>query len=449
MADFNEFKRWVARAAEKAGIGDFELYYTCGESTEAEGFGHEINGFTSSVEGGVSLRCAVGGKMGYASTQEMGESEAEELVRRAAENAAVLESEEPTLFVEGGLAYEEHPAPEYPLPDAGELTRIVLELQEKMLAADPMVTESSQSVAASGTERVAIFNSRGLDVSASAGMASFGVAPIVSNGEEMSNEYEVKLGDPAKTDFDKLIEKAVTGAKNKLGGTVPETGAMPVVFAPEAMRALLGTFSSAFSSEMAQKGLSALRDKEGEMVAGANVTLVDDPFFAGVAMPMPFDAEGSPTHRKNVIENGRLVTLLYNLQTGAKAGRGTTGNAARAGYASKVGVRPFVMYLAPGDLSEEELIRKAGRGVYINMLGGLHAGANPISGDFSLQSGGFLIEDGKKTTPIKSFTVAGNFFTMLSQITDIASNLEPPRGGGSRGFTSPSVLVEGLTVAGK
>ena len=183
-------------------------------------------------------------------------------------------------------------------------------------------------------------------------------------------------------------------------------------------------------------------------MAGANVTLVDDPFFEGGAM-MPFDAEGSPTHKKNVIENGRLVTLLYNLQTAAKAGKATTGNAAKGGYASKVGVRPFVMYLAPGGMTEDELLEAAGNGVYINSLGGLHAGANPITGDFSLQSGGFLIENGKKTAPVKSFTVAGNFFDMLGKIREIASNLEPPRGGGVTGFTSPSVLVDGLTVAGK
>ena len=447
--DFNEFKKAVADAARQMGIPDYELYYAGGESTDVEAFGHEISGFTSSVEGGVSLRCALNGRMGYASTQVLSAQEAVSLVRRAAENAAVLESEEPALFVDGGQTYEDHPAPAYPLPDAAALTEKVLELQDKLLGADPLVLPNSQSYASSGTQTVAIFNSRGLDVSVSAGTAEFVVAPIVGDGQEMSNDYNFKAGDPAKIDFDELVSKAVTDAKNKLGGSVPQTGDMPVVFAPEAMRSLLATFSSAFSSEMAQRGLSALRDKEGQMVAGANVTIVDDPFFEGIAMPRPFDAEGSPTHKKNVIEDGKLVTLLYNLQTAAKAGKTTTGNAAKAGYASKVDVRPFVMYLKPGQISEDELLAQAGNGVYINSLGGLHAGANPVSGDFSLQSGGFLIEDGKKTVPVKSFTVAGNFFTMLSHITAIASNLEPPRGGGSTGFTSPSVLVEGLTVAGK
>ena len=60
------------------------------------------------------------------------------------------------------------------------------------------------------------------------------------------------------------------------------------------------------------------------------------------------------------------------------------------------------------------------KGVYINSLGGLHAGANPITGDFSLQSSGFMVEDGKKTTFVKSFHVAGNFYDLLKNITEIA-----------------------------
>ena len=131
------------------------------------------------------------------------------------------------------------------------------------------------------------------------------------------------------------------------------------------------------------------------------------------------------------------------------AGVKTTGNAAKAGYAAPVEVRPFTMYIAPGTMTEEELLQKAGNGVYINFLGGLHAGANPIPGDSSLQSAGFLIENGKKTTPVKSFTVAGNFYDLLKQITDVASNVEIPMPTGMTAFGAPSVLAANLSVAGK
>ena len=184
-------------------------------------------------------------------------------------------------------------------------------------------------------------------------------------------------------------------------------------------------------------------------MASPVVTLVDDPFHKDNPSPINFDAEGSPTCCKNVIEAGELKTLLYNLKTAAVAGKETTGNASKAGYDAAVAVRPFTMYIAPGEKSEEEMLAGIEKGVYINSLGGLHAGANPITGDFSLQSAGFMIEGGKKTTPVKSFTVAGNFYDLLKKITAVASNCCLPSAMGMTAFGSPSVLVEDLSIAGK
>ena len=82
-------------------------------------------------------------------------------------------------------------------------------------------------------------------------------------------------------------------------------------------------------------------------------------------------------------------------------------------------------------------------------MSGLHAGADPVSGDFSLQSAGFLIENGVKTKTVKSFTVAGNFYDLLKNIQAVASNVELPSAMGTTNFGAPSVLVQGLTVAGK
>ena len=215
------------------------------------------------------------------------------------------------------------------------------------------------------------------------------------------------------------------------------------------MSSLLRVYAGIFNSESAQKGLSKLKDSEGQVVAAPCVTLVDDPFHKDNPEPINFDGEGSPTHKKAVIENGVLNTLLYNLKTAAVAGKKTTGNASKAGYDSGVGIRPFTMYLENGTMTEEELLAKAGNGVYITSLGGLHAGANAVSGDFSLQSSGYMIENGKKTTYVKSFTVAGNFYDLLKNIVALADNCELPSAMGMTAFGSPSVLVDGLSIAGK
>jgi len=447
--EFQAFKEIVIARAAALGITEYELYYQAGESTEAGAFQHEINEFSSARSGGVCFRCIAGGKMGYASTEELSREQAEAIVVRAADNAAVLESEEPAFLCEGGKTYEALALKPYALPETETLIRTVLDTQEKLYAADPAVVDGCQTEGFCERNEIAIYNSKGLDLHYENNLSGLFVVAVVSDGTEKSDDFQIKVGKLTEIDTEKLVKKAVTAALRKLGGDVAPTMVCPVVFNPDAMTALLATFSPLFSAENAQKGLSRLGDKEGTQIAAPAVTLVDDPFYPESPMPIPFDAEGVPAHRKNVIENGELKTLLYNLKTAAVAGKESTGNAAKSGYDAPVDVQPFTMYLAAGEYTEEELLQKAGNGVYINSLGGLHAGANPVSGDFSLQSAGFLIEDGKKTAPVKSFTVAGNFYDLLRKITAVGDHVELPNANGVTAFGAPSVLVEQLSIAGK
>ena len=447
--NFAQFKELVIAKAQAMGIDDYELYYQSAESTSVSAFQHEINQFTSSVEGGVCFRCIVGGKMGYASTEALNESEAAAIVERAAENASVLEAEEPVFLGEGGKTYATLEDKSYPLPSTEALIAKVLSTQEAIYQADPAVIDGSSTQGISQRTSIAIVNSKGLDLSSDVAVSGLVVAAVVSNGTEMANDYQIKLGQLDKLDSEALTKKAAETALGKLGGEVAPTGQYPVIFDSEAMSDLLQTFSGIFSSEAAQKGLSKLAGQEGEIIASDVVTIVDDPFHPKNPMPMAFDAEGSPTAKKNIIEKGKFNTLLYNLKTAAVAGKETTGNASKAGYDAPVGIRPFTMYLEGGEMTPEELLAKAGNGVYINSLGGLHAGANPVTGDFSLQSAGFMIEDGKKTTAVKSFTVAGNFYGLLKNIVAVANNSHLPTAMGMTAFGAPDTLVEGLSIAGK
>ena len=444
--DFNAFKEAVIAKCAQMGITEYELYYENAESTSIGAFQHEINQFTCSTEGGVCFRCIFGGKMGYASTENLSAEQAAAVVEKAVDNASVLEAEEQVFLCEGGQEYEPMEDRSYPLPGTEEIISTVLATQDKLYAANPAVIDGSQTQGVAERSEIAIYNSKGLDLHSVTSLSGLIAVAVVTNGKEMANDYQVKLAKLDTINTEELTQKAAATALQKLGGDVAPTGQYSVVFDPEAMSDLLQTYSSVFSSEAAQKGLSKLANQEGKVVASDVVTLVDDPFHPTNPGARNFDAEGSPTHCKKVIENGVFNTLLYNLKTAAVAGKKTTGNASKAGYAGAVGISPFTLYLAPGEMSEEELIAKAGEGVYINSLGGLHAGADPISGDFSLQSSGFMIRDGKKAEYVKSFTVAGNFYDMLKNIKAVASNLEMP---GMSGFGSPSVLVEGLSVAGK
>ena len=449
--DFQTFRQFIDAEAAALGIEEYELYYQLEESASVSAFRHELNEFSDASEGGVCLRCLAGGRMGYASTQLLSEESARSLLRRAADNAAVLENAEPEFLVAAGQDYEDIKGTDEPLPGANALREAALAGQDALYAQSGVVDGSETQVFAERIS-IAIHNSKGLDLQYVNTVAGAALSAVVSDGKEngeKANDYDLRLGRLEELDLTAAAAEAADKARVTLGAGTAPTGTMPVVFSPKAMSMLLAVYSAVFSAENVQKGLSLLKDKEGETIAAPIVTLVDDPFYEKSAMPMPFDAEGSPTRRKNVIENGVLTTLLYNLRTAAAAGKATTGNGSKSGYDAKVEVRPFTMYLACGELTQEQLLEKAGNGVLITSLGGLHAGADPVSGDFSLQSSGFLIENGKKGAPVRSFTVAGNFFDLLKGITAVANDPQRPTSSGTTAFVSPSVLVEGLSIAGK
>ena len=175
---------------------------------------------------------------------------------------------------------------------------------------------------------------------------------------------------------------------------------------------------------------------------------MDDPHRAGSASSAPFDGEGVATVVKAVIGDGRLNTLLHNLKTAKKQGVETTANAARASYASPVGVAPTNFYFAPTEVDFEGMLAKLGDGLLITELQGMHAGANPITGDFSLAAKGFEVRGGKRAGAVAQITVAGNFYEVLENVETVGGDLEflPPS---TSCFGSPSVLVKRLSVAGK
>ena len=153
---FNEFKELVIAQCAAQGIAEYELYYQAGASTSVDTFQHEINEFSSSYSGGVCFRCIVNGKMGYASTEALSEAEAAAIVERAADNASVLESEEPEFLGEGGQEYETVEDKSYALPTTEELIAKVLETTEKLYAADEMAVDGCQTNGIIETSEVAI-----------------------------------------------------------------------------------------------------------------------------------------------------------------------------------------------------------------------------------------------------------------------------------------------------
>ena len=161
--NFNEFKQAVIAHCQALGIADYELYYQVGGSTSVDTYLHEINEFSSSLNGGVCLRCIVDGKMGYASTQALSAGEAKAIVERAMDNAKTLETDDEVFLGEGSQEYEPLELEQYDLPSTEELINTVLATQEKLYAQKGII-DGSQSQGFLDHSVIAIYNSKGLDL---------------------------------------------------------------------------------------------------------------------------------------------------------------------------------------------------------------------------------------------------------------------------------------------
>ena len=448
--NYQEFKNAVIAVATKKNVADYELYYTESAETQTEIFKTEVKGFTSSNRLGVCFRCLVDGKMGYASTEHLSEEEAQSLVARALDNAISIESDEQSFIHTKGDTYNTYEKEEVTFPTSAELIDFALSLQNELYATDSRVIDGTQAFAGYGVEKKALYNSNGLDLEDSSSFAfSYGMAVLSDNGE-MYDGMEVVSGKLENFNIEKIAKEAVKDAVDTIGAEPIESGKYPVVFSNKVMASMLATFGSIFSAEAAQKGLSLLKDKEGEQIATDILTLTDDPMKEDALVKCTFDGEGVATYKKNIIENGKFITLLHNLKTAAVAGVKTTGNGSKGSYASNVGISPYSFYINPVSGSLEDLMQEAGKGVYITSVQGMHAGANAITGDFSLAASGFEIVDGKKGAPVKSITVSGNFFNLLKDIIRIGEDLKfNPFSFGATRCGSPSVLIKEMTIAGK
>ncbi len=441
--EFKQIKEIISSACKKYGVEEYEVSYTVGENISAETLKDEISAFSSGESAKVYFRCLVDGHMGYASTSFFDADEIEDLVIRASENARVIENDDVVVIFKGSEQYGKTTAPEPEIVDASELKNKALELQRKTYETDSSVVDGTQSVAISFRDEIYLYNSHGLELSNRVGMTGCYVSAVVNKDGESRDNFEFAENLSGEK-FDELPAKAVGGALEKIGAEEIPTGKYNVVIDGTQMRSLLSAFSPSFSAKNALLGMSLLAGKEGEKIAADIVTITDDAMRDGCPVQTHFDDEGVATYKKNVVEGGVLKTLLYDLTTAIKTGNQSTGNGRRGGN-----IAPYNFGICAGEDTLEDLFEKAKDGVYVTGIKGLHAGANAITGDFSVESEGFLIQNGKKAGPVKSFTVAGNFFELLKNIDSLSNEVKWGIPGGFTVFGSPDVFVKDMSVAGK
>ena len=442
----------VARAI-RAGATDAEVVVSEGDEFSVSVRLGEVETLQESGSRGLGLRVFQGQRSASASTSDLTADGIAQLVSGAMALAQVTEADsfaglpEEADFgqVEGDLhLYFEDV---YSLPPIERIDQ-ARRAEAAALAADSRITNSQGGHFDAATGRRVLANSRGFLGEYRTSYCGVSAAPLAmdANGAMQRDSWSSSARRMADLESPESVGKeAARRTVRRLGARKVPTQRVPIVFAPEVARSLIGSVFEAASGDSIWRHASFLAGRLGSQIAASSLTIVDDnamllPNGAGGFGSSPFDGEGLPSLRTVVVQGGVLQTYLLNTYSARKLGLKSTHNASR-GLAGTPGIGCGNLYLEPGPLSPEEIIAQTQTGLYVTSLMGF--GTNIVTGDYSRGATGLWIENGQLTHAVEEVTIAGNLGEMLLNVTAIGNDLVF-RGS----VASPTLRIDGMTIAG-
>jgi len=421
------------------------------ESTQTRVRGAEIDFVTQAREHTLGIRALVAGTRGLrtalTSTSDLEPASVASLVD-ATVTLARATAEDPTAGLpEGGFAAD---APELALADPRDRGVPVEERIESARRAeaaaralDPRIVNSEGSQAASEYKSVVYGNTQGFLGSYDSASHALSCEPLArQNGSLQRDSWWTvarRLAD--LEDPERVGRRAGERALRRLGSRRVRTQEVPVLFDPVTAPSLLSHLVGCVNGYSVYRETSFLASLMGERIASELVTVIDDGRLPGGLGSRPFDGEGLPTRRTEIVRQGRLESWLLDAYSARKLGAAPTGSAAR-GPTSAPSVAPTNLWLEPGSGTLEELVASTPRGLLVTELIGM--GFNPVTGDYSRGAAGLWIEGGEIAHPVEEITIAGNLAEMLASIDAVADDLL-----WLGRVASPSLRVAGMTVAGE
>jgi PmbA protein len=450
MGDLSELVPQAVEATLAAGAVDAEAYATEATKREVRVHGGEVESLSTATERGVGLRSWIGGRVGFAYGTDLSGEGVAALARRSAEAARVADEDpfaappeeagEPAPI--GGLT--EPSVGEWETPRAVDLA---LAVERAALEEDARVGGVEQAVYFDSLERVAIANSRGVagQFESSGAYAYLQALADGESGRETGLGFGIARG-PAGLDAAEIGREGARRATEMIGAVKPASQSCPVVLDQTVAASFVGLLGGAISADAVQRGRSPLGDRLGEVVAGEAFVLHDDGLIPEGFGSSPFDAEGVARRRTALITDGTLRTHLFDTYTARRGEAASTGNAGRSGYRSLPSVSASNLVVAPGDLGFAELLARAGDGVFVTDVAGLHSGVNPVTGVFSVGASGRAIRGGELAEPLREFTVASDLVSMLKAVSAAGAESRWVPFAGS--VSVPPLLIAEMTVGG-
>ncbi len=436
--------KWIARAHE-IGLDELEIYEQHETEREVRWFEGNVDSFVTSRILGTSLRATLGGKIAEISLEQTDDGMMDSILQSLKEQAETvtgteticLRKPQETVPVQNGRTFTR--------PSMDQIRSAMQETEKKILAADPRIFMVSEIEWQDTKTSVQITNSLGLHVEDAGAAQVFVAGCAARQDDQVKNDYCIRVvEDIGKLDIDDFVKELTDDVLGKLGGSSVPTGSYKVILEKKAMTSLFSAMIPMFSGEDIGKGISPLAGKLGQQIFSDKITVVDDPRCPDALNVRSYDDEGCPTRRKVLVDKGVFSCMLHDTKSSMAAGTESTGNGFKHSYTSPVHITPYNCCILPGERTLDELCAEMGEGIVITSFAGLHAGIDHVTADFSLQCAGYYVKNGVKDHSVTLITAAGNFFDLMKNVTDTASDLE----WSYRTITCPSVAFRSLSISG-
>jgi len=449
MTGLIEATELAIKECEKLGVDEAEGFAQKQRIVEIILERGEIQNERTKIQQGIGVRVIKEKRLGFAYASTLNRR----IVRKTCRDAFKLAKVAPENpdWVSLPFPREIPPAPEglYDedlaslAPD--EILSMAIEGYDAVGRVDPRVSIDDGKLSVFVAE-VAISNSHGISTEGRGTAAAFFLICVAKEGGEASSfayEYEVSRTLRGFS-TERVGELAAKKALTSLGAKRVKPFKGDVLLSSDvAAEILFGPVISSVNADNVQRGRSLWADKIGENVSSRNLTVIDDGLLPYGLGSSPFDAEGVPSQKTLLIDNGVLKNFLFDSYTANKANVESTGNAVRDSYSRLPSISISNLLIAPGTKSFDDLVSEIDKGITINRFSG---SVMAESGEFSgVAKQASYIEEGEVKFPLRETMISGNAFESLKNIVEIGRER---RATMARIYTPP-ILVKDIQIISK
>ena len=309
-------------------------------------------------------------------------------------------------------------------------------LDEALLAEDAMlknkkITNSEGATRSFSKNTYNIINSKGFNAKYSKTFHSISSIAIAGSDTNMQRDYEYSAATHASDLLlaEKVGSLAAKRAASRLNSKKIKSCTLDVIFEPRVARSILSSFCSCASGTSIARGTSFLNNQLNTSVFKKNINITNNPKLKRGIGSAPYDSSGIKTENISIIQDGIFKNYFLNIRSARQLRMAINGNSS-----------PSNLILNKGDQDIETIIKNIKNGFLVTEMLGMSF--NPINGDYSRGATGFKIENGEITYPVSEVTIAGNLAEMLKNLIP-ANDLKI-----NDNINSPSILIEGMTLAG-